>query len=183
MATIESLDAIVEQIKEKIREGKEMTQETKTKKNTDYSASAVNLCNPASIEIKLNTLEQYNGQLLDLQGKMDACIPNELKSELSNVTACIAELNKQIREDIEASGSYQDLTLGWYAVKQRKTSKSSNAEPFEKNYPQFAPAVIVKAVDTTKLNGLIKGGLLDEARLEADGVLKITESFVYIIKV
>ena len=72
---------------------------------------------------------------------------------------------------------------GWYALKQRKVSKSYKPEPFEKAYPQFAPAVIIKAIDTSKLTGLIKGGLVNEAQLEADGVLVCTESFAYIIRV
>ena len=79
-------------------------------------------------------------------------------------------------------GSYQDLDKGWYAVKQRKVSKSYNAEAFEKTYPQFAPAVIIKTVDTTKLNGLIKGGLLAEDDLVDVHIIKESESFAYIIK-
>ncbi len=152
------------------------------KKNTDYSASAVKLCNPPEVEGLLRELQNEQTALNQLQNQADASIPEAIKVSISATQVRVEILSKNIRQAIDDFGSFQNVDKGSYAVKQRKLSKSYNAESFEKTYPQFSPAVIIKAVDTTKLNGLLKGGLLDEARLEADGVLKISESFAYIIR-
>ena len=157
--------------------------EIKTKKNTDYSASAVNLCNPPEVKELLERLQVKQVSLQAITEKIEACVPAELREGASSLNNDIGELKMLLQQCVDRQGSYQDIERGEYAVKQRRVSKNYNVEPFEKTYPQFAPAVIVKAIDTSKLNGLIKGGLLDEARLEADGVLVCTSSFAYIIKV
>ena len=160
-----------------------MTETKATKKNTDYSASAVNLCNPPQVAADLGMLADMYKNLTILQEEANTLIPQALKDRIEICHKYIAEQEQGLRIVIDEFGSFQDITFGQYGIKQRKVSKSYKAEPFEKNYPQFAPAVIVKVVDTAKLTGLIKGGLLDEVRLEADGVLVCTESFAYIIKV
>ncbi|MFH0769431.1 MAG: hypothetical protein V1932_07725 [Chloroflexota bacterium] len=159
-----------------------MTAETKTKRNTDYSASAINLVNPPEVKDCLIELDRLQRQLVSLCDERDALIPSHLREAIAFYQKGIAEQTEGIRGFIDTFGSYQDTVNGVYAVKQRKVSKSYSAEPFEKCYPQFAPAVIIKAVNEKTLIGLIKGGLLEEARLEADGILKCTESFAYIIK-
>ena len=152
------------------------------KKNTDYSASAVNLKNPQEVLVEMVKLKGLYDNLLVLQNQLETYIPKELKDRIEICQKYISEQNAQVRLSVDTFGSYQDLEQGWYAVKQRKVSKSYNAEAFEKTYPQFAPAVIIKAVDTTKLNGLIKGGLIDEPLLKGSGIIKESESFAYIIK-
>jgi hypothetical protein len=157
-------------------------EEVKTKKNTDYTASAVNLKNNINLAIDMKAFRGLSAQIEELKKKMDEFIPLEMKASLESLECQLNACYAGIKTDIDQYGSYQNVEDGIYAVKQSKKSKSYKAEPFEKTYPQFAPAVIIKAVDTTKLNGLIKGGLLDEARLEADGILTITETYAYIIK-
>lgn len=154
-----------------------------TRKNTDYSASAVNLCNPPELQELLARLYEAQGNANEIKDRIDAAIPPELLKASEQVRDTISALNTEIRAVIEKYGSYQDVINGAYAIKQRKVSRTYNAQPFETNYPQFAPAVIIKAVDTTKLNGLIKGGLLTEEQLRQTGVLTETESYAYIIKV
>jgi hypothetical protein len=156
---------------------------TEKRKNIDYSGSAVKLCNEPTMKDYLIELDRLQKQLTVLQEQADALVPEYLKSAITTTSKNIAEQTKGIRDSIDTFGSYQDLDNSWYAVKQLKRSKSYLAEPFEMKYPQYAPAVIVKTVDTAKLNGLIKGGLVNEAQLEADGVLKVSESYAYIIKV
>ncbi len=161
-----------------------MTTENKsTKRNTDYSASVVNLCNPAKLAELLAHLYEAQGNANDIKDRIDATIPPELLKASAQIQDTISALNAEIRAAIEKYGSYQDVINGAYALKQRRVSKTYNAQPFETNYPQFAPAVIIKAVDTTKLNGLVKGGLLTEEQLRQTGVLTETESFAYIIRV
>jgi hypothetical protein len=158
-------------------------------KNTDYSASAVKLVNPPQIK---EWLEGQNNRMIDLanlQEKIDACIPVELKAELECLQKEVAAEVEAIKGWIDQEGSYQDLNLGWYAVKQREVSKTYNAEPFEVRYPEYSRAVIIKAVDVTKLTGLIKGGLINEEDLKKESpggypaVITEKEAFSYIIKV
>ena len=161
-----------------------VTEKVETKKKPmDYTASAVALLNPNEVQEALCELNYLNKEVEKTQDIISALIPREFTETLTNLIKKREEVTQKIKDRVNTLGSYQNLDAGWYAVKQRKLSKSYDAAPFEQKYPQFAPAVIIKAVDTTKLNGLIKGGLLDEAQLEADGVLKISESFAYIIKV
>ena len=163
-------------------------------KNTDYSASAVKLCNPESIGF---LLAQYHAELAAIQtlnDEIQKLIPKELTDKIAEYQKSHSECEVELRKVIEEQGSYQDLEKGWYAVKQRKVSKSYNAEAFEKTYPQYAPAIIIKAVDTTKLNGLLKGGLITEQDLRKrmpafaedtvgnDPIMHESESFAYIIK-
>lgn len=159
-----------------------MTTETKGNKNTDYSRSAVSLLNPQEVEIGLIELHVLNNEVNKIQAEMDSLIPQELWDKKSEIEKKITEVTQVIKDRINSLGSYQNIDMGWYAVKQRKVSKSYNATAFESQYPQFAPAVIIKAVDTAKLNGLIKGGLLEELTLKSAGIINETESFAYIIK-
>ena len=151
-------------------------------KNTDYSASAVKMVNPPETHTLLGELKNLKADLLVLNEQVDALIPQELRDRIEICQKWIIEKEVDIRLAVDMFGSYQDLDKGWYAVKQRKVSKSYNAEKFEAIYPQYSPAVIIKAVDTTKLNGLIKGGLITNDELILHAITKETESFAYIIK-
>lgn len=162
---------------------------TETKQNMDYSNSAVNLTNSTKLDIDLEVLDRYQKEKATIEESIQSLIPQDLKDTLLNTERCIDEITRIIKEGIESSGSYQNLEKGWYAVKQRKVSKSYDAFAFEERYPQFAPAIIIKAVDTAKLTGLIKGGLISEADLKKESpggfpaVITEKESFSYIIKV
>ena len=151
-------------------------------KNIDYSASAVKMVNPPETHTLLGELKNLKADILVLNEQVDALIPQELRDRIEICQKRIIEKEVDIRLAVDMFGSYQDLDKGWYAVKQRKISKSYNAEKFEAIYPQYSPAVIIKAVDTTKLNGLIKGGLITNDELILHAITKETESFAYIIK-
>ena len=151
----------------------------------DYSKSAVNLTNHYSLLGMLRSLADSKTSLRAIEDKIEQLIPADLKALQEKYQDEIMQTTSDIQMTIEERGSYQDLEANLYAIKQRKVTKSYNAEAFEKCYPQYAPAVIIKAVDTTKLNGLIKGGLLTEDNLKNPdiGVITEKESFSYIIKV
>lgn len=163
--------------------------EVKTRKNTDYSASAVKMCNPGTIGANLASMDMLHNRLIEVQAEINGYIPAELTCEEDSIQKEITRLTGVIKDLVDLEGSYQDLSEGWYAVKQRKVSKSYNVDIFEQKYPQFAPAIIIKAIDTAKLTGLIKGGLInaEDLKKESPGgypaVITEKESFVYIIKV
>ncbi len=161
-----------------------MTTETKEtkRKNPDYTASAVDLKNPVETLDGLRKVLTVRDYLARLQQEAQECIPKELADKISEATLGLATAEDELKKNIDAFGSYQDTELGMYALKQRKVSVSYDALAFECRYPQYAPAIVIKAVDTTKLKGLIKGGLLDEADMKAGMVSKESESFAYIIK-
>jgi hypothetical protein len=153
-----------------------------TKSNPSYEATAVNLKNAEQLKTDLEIYHDINEAIAKLGAEINAAIPQDLKDQLTVLEAHLKTSNDQIRADIDIYGSYQDVEKGWYAVKQRAVSKSYDPEVFEKVYPQFAPAIIIKCVDSVKLNGLIKGGLVTEADLKEKSVIRETESFKVIIK-
>ncbi len=154
----------------------------KVKKNPDYSASAINLTNPPEVKDLLLAQKNRLFDLSKLQEKIDACIPLGLQAELECLQNEITTEDKGIRGYIDTFGSFQDVERGLYAIKQRKLSVSYDAASFESHYPELAPAVLVKSVNIKAIEGLVKGGLLDKACLEAEDVIKVSESFAYIIK-
>lgn len=151
--------------------------------NIDYSKSAVNLNNPITIQPMLELLKGAQATLEERRAELKEK-NKELMAEIERRETEISNLITEIKLEIDRAGSYQDLTNGFYAVKQRKVSYSYDPSRFETKYPEFAPAVIQKAVNAVKLNGLIKGGLLKmEDLLHPDiQVAKESESFAYIIK-
>ncbi len=152
------------------------------RKNIDYSVSAVNLTNPPEIKTRLSNYRDSIQAYEKLKIEAESHIPEYLRARIKNSEADLATEFKALRETIDLLGSYQDLEGGNYAVKQRKVSVSYDAGRFEYVYPQFAPAIIVKTVDTAKLKGLIKGGLITEDALAAGDISRTTESYAYIIK-
>jgi hypothetical protein len=158
--------------------------ETEAKKrNIDYSNSAVNLINPELLGELLESLKYQEIELQELRDKANSYIPAETLSAIEQMNMAVNDSRALITKTIESLGSYQNLDLGFYAIKQRKVSKSYDPDVFKLAYPMFAPAVIIEAVDTVKLNGLVKGGLITEESLKTNGVITEKESFQFIIKV
>lgn len=148
----------------------------------DYTKSAVNLCNPKEVEVLLGKYAETRKVLDDLNAKAQALIPKEITDNIGLANEELNKLNGQIRQAIDQYGSYQDLVREIYGIKQRKISKSYDADRFDTAYPEYSKAVVIKAIDTVKLNGLVKGGLLVEDELRAKGVLKEAESYAYVIR-
>lgn len=164
------------------QESQEPQAVTKAKKNTDYSASAVNLCNPVVIQEAHEVLRGIQQKKLDLQDRINACIPNELKVELANLEKEELSHINELKWQIDQFGSYQDLMAGFYALKQRKVSLSYDPNVLRIKHPKEAELVITEVVDSKKLDGLVKAGLLDKGSLITEGITKETESYAYIIK-
>ena len=149
------------------------------RRNPDFSASAVNLINPSSQAQRLNELHAWQSKVSQLDAVLRAMPEYE---ELKTAESQVNLITERIKTFIDIEGSYQDVNSGVYAVKQRRLSKQYNAELFEATYPEYAPAIIKKAVDTVKLNGLVKGGLVSEDTMRQTLVMTETETFAYIIK-
>jgi hypothetical protein len=153
------------------------------KKNLDYSNSAVNLTNTSFIGELLESLKEQETELQELRDKANTYIPVEFFSAIEQMNLAVNDSRALITKEIESLGSYQNLEQGLYAVKQRKVSKSYDPAVFKIAYPEYSKAVIVEAVDTVKLNGLLKGGLITEDSLKTNGVITEKETFQYIIRV
>ena len=158
--------------------------ELKGKTNTDYSASAVNLTNPPEVVSAMNEYISFVSYIANLKAQLEAYPEWE---ELKKAEQRLADHNKYIKTLIDEFGSYQNVGKGEYALKQRRVSLSYDVSLFKDAFPQFAPAVIREIVDISKLNGLIKGGLInqDDLTKPTPSGLKITtetESYAYIIR-
>jgi len=151
------------------------------KRTPDYSESAENLCNPDEVRDILIKLHVEQSIKEELERKLkEQCA--DLVEGIARSSDAIANLQKEIRGAIDIYGSYQDTESGEYAVKYRRITKSYNAELFMDNYIKYAPAVIEESVNVAALNGLIKGGLVDERELREKGVIEESVDFAYVVR-
>jgi hypothetical protein len=153
--------------------------EPKAKKNPDYSESAVKLTNPESLK---TAMENYHAVVFTARKLEEELETTETYKKLVEVNARLNAWEKEIKILIEQDGSYQDIEKGVYAVKQRRISYQYDAAFFAEKFPNFAPAVIKQIVDITKLNGLLKGGLIKMEELLKSRVAQENETYAYIIK-
>ena len=149
------------------------------KRNPDYSATAVNLCNPAEVCTKLTELHAAQENIAKLDSLLQAMPEYE---DMKKFEKKAADITAQIKDMVDHLGSYQDTEAGTYALKYKRVSKSYNAERFKANYEKLAPAVIVEQVNVKALEGLIKGGLVTETDLDTHQIIERTESYAYIVK-
>jgi len=158
-----------------------MTTESKQKKNTDYTNSAENLCNPGEV---MDLLVQFHAEQAikaTLEGKLrEQC--SELVDGIAKSEEVISQIQKQIKEAIDQFGSYQDLESGEYAVKYRRMSKSYDVGAFKRNYPDFVPAVVTETLNVKAIEGLIKGKLLSEEALKLNKILSESPTYAFYIR-
>jgi hypothetical protein len=159
-----------------------MTDETKTKKNTDYSNSAVNLNNHEETIKAYRDWQLKNIQANMVQQAIDESVPPNLIAAREEANKAAAESRAVLEACIKTNGGYQDVDNGFYALQQRKVSKSYDATKFGSWYPQFKDAVVIPSVNVKALEGLIKGGLIHMDDPAMNEIITKTESFVYIIK-
>jgi len=146
-------------------------------KKADYTKSADRLCNPPEILAKLQELRVANTERENLEVLLR---DNENYKMLRETQKSLFNLVEQIKEMIDAQGSYQDLDAGDYALKQRKTSVSYDPAKVKEFIRDYAGVVIELNVNKPKLEGLRKAGLVSQEDL--DRCSDTTESFAYIIK-
>lgn len=149
-----------------------------TKAPQDYSNSAVNLCNP----------EQVGGLLIELHARqkdleaIKSEIPEEIARGIGLFEDRISELQKKIREAIDEHGSYQDTEKGDYALKYKRISKVYHTDSFKEHYEKFVPAIVVETINTKALDGMIKGGLIEEADLKMYKVITEDVGYAYVVR-
>ena len=156
--------------------------ETKTKKNPDYTASAVNLVNPPEVEALLTNWHQEQQALNEVLIEIEKNVPQQLKVERDLTETRLVILVQAIKDAIDSQGSYQNTEKGEYALRQLKRTKLYSASVFEVCFPEYAQAVLTKSVNVPVLEGLIKGNLLSEEGLRRAHIIEDKESFAYIIK-
>jgi hypothetical protein len=151
------------------------------KKNTDFSSSAVNLTNPPEVKEVLYAQVKRVTDLDALRDRADAFIPDELKEMILKLESEIGVEDKSIRGFIDTFGSYQDLELGRYALKQRRESVTYKPELARKILPgNLASFAIMEVVDVKAIEGLVKGKIITPEQAKACG--EVHESYAYIIK-
>ena len=155
-----------------------MATEVKAKAPQDYTNSAVKLCNPEQLR---QLLTELHARQKDLE-EANAHIPEEIAVEIHRLGERISDLQKMIREAIDEHGSYQDMENGDYAVKYKRMSKVYHAEPFREHYPKFVPAVVVETINAKALEGMIKGGLIEEADLKMHKVITEDIGYAYYVR-
>lgn len=151
-----------------------------TKKNPDYTASAVNLTNPDEVNLLLvqfhqlqNLAHEYDTELREKNA--------ELYQKIDTNAKALAECEKMLRAEIEAKGSYQNMELGWYAVKSRAVMVSYSPEKVREVLPvQVQAAVIIESVDKAMVDALVKGGRITPEQQEL--ISQKIESFRFIIR-
>lgn len=152
-----------------------------TKKPPDYTNTAENLINPPEVK---ELLDKFRAAMAlsdklkqELQEKNEA-----LMGEIEAGNRVLQQLNQDIREMVEAQGSYQDIEAGDYAVRYRRISKSYDVAAFKRNYPDFAPAVVTETLNVKALEGLIRGKLLTEEALKLNKILIETPTYAFFIR-
>lgn len=147
------------------------------KKKSDYTNSAVNLCNPPELKSLLTDMARLKHREATLQTQLhETQLYTELIARQNDIAVC----EHSIREAIDAHGSYQDLDAGDYAIKQKRLSITYVVAKVREFIRTYAEAVIEEAVSKPKLEGLRKGGLVTQEDL--DRCAETTESFAYVIK-
>lgn len=151
------------------------------KANPDYSNSCLNLTNPDSTR---EALELWRGRTiayLDAEGACEAAIPAELRSLRAECAKSLDAARESLKVLIDSNGSYQDTANGHYAVKQSRNSTVYDPTECRFAIPQFASAVIEETVNSDKIKGLLKSGLITEKDVEKF-ITKMPLAPAYIIK-
>ena len=146
------------------------------KKNPDYTESAVNLTNPPEVIKAMGERESFASHIANLKALLEAYPEWE---ELKKAEQRLTDHDQYIRKLIDEFGSYQDTIVGIYGLKQLRKTITFIAEKIREVIPAYAEAVI-DGVNKTKVNGLIKGGLISQEM--ADLCSQVKEDYAYIIK-
>ena len=152
------------------------------KKNPDYSASAINLCNPDEVGKALRNLYIAQGLLEGLEDQALDLVPQGLKDDIELSRLEVTGLNQTLRESIEHFGSYQDVEFGHYALQQLKKSSVYHVEPFKEHFSKHVGSVVEETINKKALEGLVKGGLIEQGDLEMHKVVTYDETRAFIIK-
>ena len=134
-----------------------------TGEKPDYTNSAENLCNPVEVA---DLIAQYRNKLSVLDATK-AKIPVDIMNQCMEAEAEVKRVYDEIKEAIDQYGSFQDIELGYYAIKYRRMKKSYCVEAFKELFPKYVSAVVEETINVKALEGMVKGKLINEEELTA----------------
>ena len=143
---------------------------------TDYTNSAINLTNSPEVSLLLSAWREAQAITVARQAALDATAESKAVAKAAEAEQIAHDA---VREAVTLHGGYQDIDKGLYALLQRRTSVTYDPKSARKAIPMFADAVIVEAVDSKAIHGLLKGGLITEAQVGQFEVRKdLTSAFI-----
>jgi len=155
--------------------------EVKVRKNTDYSASAINLTNPPQVMDLLAKIHRLGNDIEKIQLEIDDCIPQALLSKRDALQQELGDTDKSIRQAIDEFGSYQHVEYGEYALKQKRESIAYKPELVRQYAPsRVASFVLIESVDSKAFDAMVKTGQVTPEQARQCGEVK--ETYAYIIK-
>lgn len=134
-----------------------------TKKQPDYTKSAVSITNDPSVEPLLANRRLLQSEINALAVQLKEAPGYQVYIESQRR---LAELDQAIRDAIEKVGGYQDIAAGLYALLQRRVTITYNPGTIRDCIPNYAEAVIEEVVNVAKIKGLLKGGLISEEKVK-----------------
>ena len=134
---------------------------------TDYSKSALDLKNPLEVRDLLIAYGKAQAASNEANDALEAVIV-ELPERVAAIKAAslMDTAHKAVKAAIDRCGSLQDIEEGLYAFKQGRQRVSYNPSMVRELLPEFASAIIIEKVNESKINGLVKGGLIDKVTLK-----------------
>ena len=154
----------------------------KKAKTSDYSATAINLCNPPEVRAKYDEWNQACALLKRAEDALAEATP-ELCKAVDMAEDVIKKLRGELVVLIKEHGGYQDLERGEYAlIYAAKTSEYQVTENFKSQYPKLVPLCIEEAINVASLKGCITGKHITEAELSKLGVITYKTKEVPVIK-
>jgi hypothetical protein len=144
------------------------------RKNPDYKESAyitnipeVGLMLKARRELveDMNALNEIISDTPEVKRLM------KLRKELDDTDA-------DIKKTVEKVGGYQDTNTGDYALKQKRVSVSYDVAKTKQILVNFAQAVVEETVNAKKVEGLLKGGLIDQQAVDQISIKTTTEAWI-----
>lgn len=145
------------------------------KKNPDYTNSAVSITNAAMLEPLLAGRRMKQSQILSDTEKLQEVPIYKMVQQRQKE---LAELDLVIKETVDRLGGYQDIAAGLYALFQRRMAVSYEPKAIRQCIMPYAEAVIEEVVNTDKVKGLLKGGLITESEIEPAKLTKETLRFI-----
>ena len=151
--------------------------EIKTRKNPDYVKTILNQTNSDEVKSALHVFYQLN---LDLESAREKLQCRTEYQEFIVLQEQIADQTKKIKETIDQYGSYMDVENGVYGLKHTMSKAEYHAQPMLDKFPKEANIAVEQMINVDALKGLIKGKILNQDELEAEGVItyKISERYL-----
>lgn len=147
----------------------------------DYTESADRLGDHEVVKEALRKYHEAKEEQAVLQAALEA-LDFELVTRIKAAGEKLAEAEKLVRDAVLYWGSYQNLETGDYAVRYARKSKRYDPEKLRKYHPKEAELAIMETVNVQALEGLIKGGLLDEKQLREKKILTEETLYVFYIR-